>query len=57
MDVDDERPNQNQAPGTAAQTQPTGPPQPDQLPGNARTQQEAVRTTAPFIHPDDSYLI
>ena len=42
MDVDDERPNQNQAQGTTTvQAQPNG--LPDQLPGNARPQQEAVR--------------
>ena len=38
MDVDDERPNQNQAPATTVQTQPAGLPQSD----NARTQQERV---------------
>ena len=44
MDVDDERPNQNQAQGTTTvQAQPNGLPLPDQLPGNARPQQEAVR--------------
>ena len=40
MDVDDERPNQNQAPATTVQTQPAGLPQSD----NARTQQERVGT-------------
>ena len=60
MDVDDERPNQNQAQGTTtAQVQPNGLPQPDQLPGNARTQQEAVRTTiiVLLIHFDNFYQL
>jgi len=52
MDVDDERPNQNLAPATTAQAQPTGPPRPDELPGNARTQQEAVRRRLPIVPPE-----
>jgi len=48
MDVDDERPNQNQAPATTVQTQPAGLPQSD----NARTQQERVRRRLPVVPPE-----
>jgi len=51
MDVDDERPSQNQAqPRPTAQ--PTGPLQPDQVPSNARTQQETVRRRLPIVPPE-----
>merc|ERR1712088_434754 len=52
MDVDDERPNQNLAPATTAQAQPTGPPRPDELPGNARMQQEGARRRLPVVPPE-----